>query len=712
MDVNYTGLDYATILDTLLLRLQKAYGPVFNDAVESSPTMMLLDLVAVAADMIAFAMDRRAADAYSITARTRAAMARVVATLGYKLGPAIPATVDLHVSIKTPVGFSVPLPARFQFQGPNALIFESSQGVTFAPGAGPADYQIVSCYQGETVNETFTATGDANQKISLRKVQSASYIASRTVEVTVNGVPWPEVDFLTFDQTPQVQVDYAGDPPSILFGDGNSGQIPTPGATILVSYVLCRGQAGQVGSASIAAAVKPLVVNFQQVPLVITNPLAADPGSDVETVAHARVNSGQVYKSRNVAVTNGDFVAQAEGFRDPLHGRVATAQASSARSAASDLFLQRELRIIASQIGAPHAAVQAAATAALAACTSLTSGLAGTGTTAAAVAAANLAVVNALTSILTSLRSAKSHYSEVAAAGSTINQVASALSATIAAFPTATPSQLTAGDKTALLDSVNRISSKILGQSTEATGANSDIASAIASLATAQTSASLIGVDVVTPGTYAYTLSTGAGAQAVVVAGVVGNLNSASGAVAAQDAEVTLALAAIQSHVDGLLAADGRGNLVVVSILALDGAGFYAAPTVGLIRALQSDLLTKRESTTSVSVVSGAASLIPVALTVRLGVLGTVSKAAASAAALAKIDAVLRGRRFGESLYVSDFDTIDQIDGFKFKNLKIDGYLNSDLTVNVGQTDPDGNLIIVPSQVITKGRVLITVEVS
>lgn len=707
----YTGLDHSTILDTLLLRLQKRYGAFFNDAVESSPMVMLLDLVSVAADMIAFSMDRRAADVYSATARTAAALSRIVGTLGYKMGPAIPATVDLHVSIKTPVGFPVPLPARFQFQGPNSLIFESSQAVTYGAGAGPADYQIVPCYQGETINETFAATGDANQKFSLRKVPSTSYIAARTVEVVVNGTPWEEVDFIHVGPEPQFQVDYAGAPPTLLFGDGTAGRIPGAGETILVSYVLCRGQAGQVAGGSIIAAVKPLVVNFQQIPLVITNPVAADPGSDVETIEHARVNSGLVYKTRNVAVTTGDFVAQAEGFQDPLHGRVATAQAASVRSAADDLFLQRELRTIASQIGAPYLAVQAAVTAALAACTSLTASLAGTSATATALAAANQGVVNALTTMLGSLRSAKSHYSEVAAAGSTINQVASALSATITALPTATPSQLTSADKTAILDAINRISSKILGQSTEATGANSDISSAIASVSTAQTSAALIGVDVITPGSYAYTLSTGAAAQAVVVAGLTGNVTDARSAVAAQDAEVTLALASIQAHVDGLLAADGRANLMVVSILALDAAGFYTAPTVGLIRALQAALHGKRESTTSVSVVSGAASLIPASVTIRLGILGTVSKAAALAAATAKVDAVLRGRKFGQSLYVSDLDSVDSIDGFKFKNLKIDGYLNSDGTVNVGQMDRDGNLLIVPSQVITKGRLSISVEV-
>jgi hypothetical protein len=148
-----------------------------------------------------------------------------------------------------------------------------------------------------------------------------------------------------------------------------------------------------------------------------------------------------------------------------------------------------------------------------------------------------------------------------------------------------------------------------------------------------------------------------------------------------------------------------------VSILAQDAAGFYTAPTVGLIRALQAALHGKRESTTSVSVVSGAASLIPASVTIRLGILGTVSKAAALAAATAKVDAVLRGRKFGQSLYVSDLDSVDSIDGFKFKNLKIDGYLNSDGTVNVGQMDRDGNLLIVPSQVITKGRLSISVEV-
>ena len=712
MDATYTGLDYSSILDALLLRLQKQYGAVFNDAVESSPTMMLLDLVTVAVDMIAFAMDRRAADVYAPTARSRAALQRILAPLGYKMGPAIASTVDLQVSLKAPVGFPVALPARFQFKGPNALIFEASQGVTFAPGAGPADYQIVSCYQGETTTETFTGTGEANLRVPLRKVPSTSFIAARTVEVTVNGTPWPEVDLLEFGATPQVQVDYAADPPVLLFGDGNAGLAPDSGDTILVTYVLCRGQAGQVASGTITGAVKPLVVNFQPIPLVVNNPLAADPGADAETMDHARVAAGKVYKTRDVAVTVEDYVSAAEGFQDALHGRVATAQAAAARSAAEDLTLKQLLRTIATQIGAAYAAVQAAATAIRAACTALADSLDSYGATVSQVAAANQAAVTAQSAAIVSLRSAKNHYSEVSAAGSTINQVASSLSASISAFSTATPSQLSSGDKTALLDAVNRISAKVLAQSSEATSANSDIASALASVGTAQTSSGLIGVDTTTPGSYAYVLARGLAAQGTAVGGIIAQAGTAGDAVTAQDAAVTQALAAIQDHVDSFLAADGRANLVVVSILSLDAAGFYAAPTVGLIRALQASLAQKREATTSVSVVSGAASLVPAALTVRLGVRGTVTRAAAQAQAQAKIDAVLRGRKFGASLYVSDLDVIDSIDGFKFKNLKIDGILNPDLTLNIGQMDPDGNLIIMPSQVITKGRVTISVEVA
>ena len=80
------------------------------------------------------------------------------------------------------------------------------------------------------------------------------------------------------------------------------------------------------------------------------------------------------------------------------------------------------------------------------------------------------------------------------------------------------------------------------------------------------------------------------------------------------------------------------------------------------------------------------------------------------AAADAIVDNVLRGRKFNVSLYTSDFDALDGIDGFEFKNVKINGHRNLSGNLDVSKLDADGNLIISSSEVITKGSVTITVE--
>jgi tetrahydromethanopterin S-methyltransferase subunit H len=174
--------------------------------------------------------------------------------------------------------------------------------------------------------------------------------------------------------------------------------------------------------------------------------------------------------------------------------------------------------------------------------------------------------------------------------------------------------------------------------------------------------------------------------------------------------EVGIATQGIYDHVDALLSNDCKANLITVPILTRSAAGFYTAPSTGLIDSLQTFLDARKEVTQTVSVTSGAIFLVPAVISVRVGVLRTYSEAVVETAVNTAIDGILRDRAFGEDLYESDVETaVLGVDGVVFTNVTIAGYLNGGVT-DTGKLDSSGNLVVASSEVVTKGTTTITTE--
>jgi hypothetical protein len=163
---------------------------------------------------------------------------------------------------------------------------------------------------------------------------------------------------------------------------------------------------------------------------------------------------------------------------------------------------------------------------------------------------------------------------------------------------------------------------------------------------------------------------------------------------------------AIFDHVDLMLAADCKTNLITVPILVLDAAGFFAAPSEGLIRSLKTYLDARKEITQVVEVVSGEPFLVYTDLTIRVGMVEGYSLSVAESSVRAVVDNVLRQRAFGANLYLEEvYKAIrNNIVGLSFVNVKI--------TSPSAKLDVDGNLIITRTEVVTRGTVTVTTEVA
>lgn len=715
--VKYAGLDFDTHFDDLRAQLQIKFATDFNDFALSSLGIMLVDIVSYGLDTLSFYVDRRATDLYLETARTRKSVSRLSRQLGYKMRAAIASSVDLTVAVLNPQAFSIPIPKGFQFQGPNDVIFEAAQDVTYDPGDGPTDFRTVPCYEGQTFVETFVSDGSANQVFELRRVPEGSFVVSGTVEVKVNGADFVESEFLTFDETDQFEVGYNDDPPTIRFGDGVAGNIPTSAATVQVTYVASRGLTGQVNAETIDDVVTTLVVNFTNIQLSVTNAQGSVGGDDPESIEHAKTFAGRVFNSRQVAVTRSDYEALSGSFADPLFGRVAVAQAISSRSAASDLELQNLLLIITDAVLTPKPDVDAEVLAANTALDDVDTQLTNLETDLADIAVLATDIVTEADTSITSARASKNKALEIGVDAQDIQALVIDGKAAVDSIATAGSSQLTLSDKAALksyFDQINAQSITIFAASGDVD--TSSIAE-IASMGVIKDKAHLLGTTVAEAGSELLSAETARQAIVALVGqnitppptGLRLNLFTIGDLIQDETTTVGDAVADINAHVDSILAADCKANLVTVPILARDSAGFYAAPSSSLIQALQAFLDARKEVTQTVVVTSGANFLVRAVLTIRIGIRLGVSSQITKTAVETAVDGVLRDREFGDSLYISELmDAVLAVEGVLFANIVINGHLDTDgVTVLASKLDPSGNLIIPSSEVVSKGTVTV-----
>lgn len=776
--VRYSGLDFDTIEDDLRAQLQIKFASVFNDFSVSSLGIVLMDIVAFGLDTLSFYLDRRATDTYLATARSRTAVSLLTRQLGYKMTAAVASSVDIEVAAAQLYAFALPIPARFQFKGPNGAIFETAQAVTIPPSS--LTPVTVPCYQGQTITETFTSDGTPNQVFQLTRVPTGWAIVQGSVTCTVNASPFTESDFLTFDETDQFEIGYNDTPPTVRFGDGVAGNIPVLNGSIAVTYVATLGASGQVLSNTITDVVTQLVVMFTTISLSVNNPSASVGGSDLEDLQHAKTFAPLVFKSRQVAVTAGDYRALAGAYADPLFGRVAVAEAISSRSAETDIELQNRLIDIEDNLnistlvvqnnagfnswasttifetgayivpspgnGYYYQAFNTGTTGALApnfptvtgasvsdgtlvwTCQGAViagSGLALTTTIAAAVTQAltdDTNILNQTTTIYTNegqilslARSVQGDSQQIQTDYGDASSTVTVAKALVNGFPVGSSSTISAVDRDTLITYLNTINS-LLGLINGL--ASNTSATATSQVSIAQNNQQLLNFTVgitsgtsATPGslladlaTQLASIQTAAGSDTSPYSGLFLALRNILGATSTSQANIVADTGAIFDHVNGLLSADCKANLVSVPILAIDASGFYAPPSIGLINSLQHYLDGIKEVTQTVVVASGQAFLVPACITVRLGVNTGTSLTVTAATAQTIIDGILIARPFGASLYLSDLvnPLRSQLTGVSFVNVTINGYrpINNPSILS-DKLDGNGNLIIAANEVVT-----------
>lgn len=709
--VRYAGLDFDTHEDEILARLQVKFASVFNDFAVSSLGIMLVDIFSFGLDTLSFYLDRRATDNFMVTARTRSSAARLARQLGYRPGPASASSVDMNVSLGAVYAFPITVPVGFQFRGPNGLIFEAQESVTFSPG--DLSVKTLTAAEGVTLTSTFFSNGEANQTFDISSVPSGKFIVgkgttgqSRTI-TEVDGDPWTEQEFLQFGDTNQFEMGYVDSPPTIRFGDGIAGKIPDGGSEIRVTYFASTGVNGAATAGTIAKTVTPLVVSFQQINLIVNNPQGTSGGADPESISSIKANAPSVFKSRGVNVTLEDYEARAQSFVDPVFGAIAVARAINVRGASDDAYLSSKLTTINSQSDSYLPTVTAAEVAILANLTSIDTSVADAQTNdttlQSSIATVASEEVNARTANEANRTAAGVAQSNASAVSSALSSIQTAINAIVLAPGAPAGSQLLSADKLALQ---NLVANAIGGNSeisSQASTILSNVTTATTALDAVNTQAdvaevrrALIRADVDSIGTQSTTAATSAGTLVTDVTAIQNTITTLTGDV--------------ETHVDSFLSNECKSNLIEVPVLTLDSEGFYVVPTNGLQKSLQSYLDGAKEVTQVVKVTGVSSLLVAADISVLVGVLTGYNEATVRSQVEAAILNVLRGRAFGNKLRLSElYAPVAPETG----NVPIEGveYVHIVITGPVDHLDVDGGLSASEYEVVTRGTITTTSEV-
>lgn len=337
----YSAKDYQTFLDEIVAYISDKWGNSFNDFMSSDASMMIAEYVAAAFDTLSWYLDREIDDHYLELARVPSNVARLARYLGYKPSPSVAASTDLTITLTDgPYGFDVTLYAGHKFGGPNGQTYELASNQTIAAGNTT---KSVGVYQGITYTEVFTSDGSANQTFLLSRVPADEFLALDTVTVTVDLAEWAEYDFLPYGSENAYEIQYATSPPRLKFGDSIIGRIPPDGSEIRITYTSTKGKsAGLAISGTITTSQTPVVVNYQTIPIAVTNPNPAVGGADVESTDSIKANAPKFFISADRLVTKSDYEALAGTFSS-VSGQVAKANAIVVRGISDDLSMQELL---------------------------------------------------------------------------------------------------------------------------------------------------------------------------------------------------------------------------------------------------------------------------------------------------------------------------------------------------------------------------------
>jgi hypothetical protein len=686
----FLNRDFDTLVAEVLKRVKTKYGDIYTDFAASPEAVALVDLISFVAESVMFYTDERAKQSYLSLATESAAISRLARQNGYVMRAAVSGSTTVTFTLEQAYAFEVVVPAGFLLQASTGQYFETTEAVTFpASSTTPLSADV---REGRTRTIQATSSGGVDQEIPLGVVDE-KFIAQDSVIVLVDGIEWTRTDFLSFEESQEYEVLYLEDPPVIRFGNGISGAIPATGAEIVVSYVECSGRAGNVNQ--ITSIVNALTYGSTTIDLTVVEVSRATGGDHPESIESVQANAPVYIASRGVAITKEDYYALSSVYSSPQYGAVAVAQAYVAREVSGDLEANNLIVDVEGAFSSYLAdtttdaeSISDAFETIQTECTTQTSKLA------LVAGASSIASDNQQTIVDTSYAIAGQD-GTLASAESVLETYLLPTSDDVLTLDELIDAMTTSsdGDITDLVADVEALKAALVTIESQIEDSRANITTSLGDLQDANVSiaAQIVVID--------------ANVTALTTSKTTVNSTATTGKSISDALPATLtgygttmqtAFTALRTHLDEVLDQDGLSNLITVPILSIDSDGYYAIPSNGLIRTLEEYLEDRSDVAHLVHVVSGEEAMIEVDISVGIKPLTGYIYSELATQADTAIRLLLKRRRFGQDLYLSQVYALVQ------KIVGVDVFTVS-FTCEEVELDATGNLIVPASQVIVPG---------
>lgn len=339
-NLSYVNQDFWSLKTRLVEFIRERFGETgteipntFNDMVEGSIAIMLIENWAFLADMLSFKIDQMVNELFIDTVTEPDNAFRLSKLVGFRPTPPIPARTLWTATINSVLLNDVIIPAPVIIdvvsdEGPiNIELFpaDSSNNPIFdediiIPAGSLVNSSIVGL-EGRTIIDEFAGTGVSLQSIAT----SVAPVIYDSVSVTVDGVLWDRVEYFT-DSQPRREYRVEFDSAYrayIMFGNNRAGFIPPTGSRIEVKYRNGGGIRGNIVTGFVETQRQANVFGLEfSIPVTFRNYTKGEYGYDGDTIEDIRRKLPAYLRTQDRAVTDYDYKTLADQFVTPFHGQI------------------------------------------------------------------------------------------------------------------------------------------------------------------------------------------------------------------------------------------------------------------------------------------------------------------------------------------------------------------------------------------------------
>lgn len=338
VNINYTNQDFWSMKSRLVDFIKERFSEDFNDFVESSLAIMLIESWAFIADTLSFKIDQIANEIFIDTVSEVDNAFRLSQLVGFRPQPPISSrslwSATINNILETDLVIQSPIAIDISTEdGPKTVeLFpmDSSNNPLFDDpiiiSAGNFINTSLIGLEGRTRTQNEFGTGDISQFIAL----NYGPVIADSVRVQVDGTDWVLVDYFT-DSQPRKEFRIEYDPnynAFIVFGNNRAGMIPSTSSEILINYRTGGGVSGNIVTGSVEVQRSYSVPGFGfRAPVTFKNYTKGEFGYDGDTISDIKRKLPPYLRTQNRAVTGDDYETLANQFSTSYNGSIGKASA-------------------------------------------------------------------------------------------------------------------------------------------------------------------------------------------------------------------------------------------------------------------------------------------------------------------------------------------------------------------------------------------------